>query len=252
MTADTKTPAKFDLSTIASVGSPRSMDKVMTSLFYGPKGVGKTSLAVSAEDVEHMAPCLLLAFEDGTSSVGASYPGLAVARPEDWEQALDLIEALVNEDTGINTVIIDTAAECQQFIYDWSISNWGDVDGFKKWAAVYEQLMKIVKALHRANINVIVLAHAERDKDKMAQTIKVMPYFQGNKTGLELPKIFDIIGYLDIDGEGNDATRVLQLSPSNMVTAGNRSEGRLPDYMENPTMTKIITALRENAPKKIK
>lgn len=247
-----KPKALFDLSTIATVGTPRSMDKVMTALFYGPKGVGKTSLAVGAEDVEHMAPCVLLAFEDGTSSVGASYPGLKVIRPDDWEQALDVIEALVNEDTGIKTCIIDTAAEAQQYIYDWSIGNWGDVDGFKKWAAVYEQLMKIVKALHKAEINVIVLAHAERDKDKMAQTIKVMPYFQGNKTGLELPKIFDIIGFLDIDGEGNDATRVLQMSPSNLVSAGNRSEGRLPDYMENPTMTKIVDALKNNTPKKIK
>lgn len=244
--------SKFDLSSVVPIGAPRQMDQVMTALFYGPKGVGKTSLAVSAEDVEHMAPCLLLAFEDGTSSVGSSYPGLKVARPADWEQALDVIEALVNEDTGIKTVIIDTAAECQQYIYDWSIANWGDVDGFKKWAAVYEQLMKIVKALHKAGINVIVLAHAERDKDKMAQTIKVMPYFQGNKTGLELPKIFDIIGMLDIEGEGRDALRVLQMSPSNLVTAGNRSEGRLSDYMENPTMSKIIGELKNNTPKKIK
>ena len=112
--------------------------------------------------------------------------------------------------------------------------------------------MKVVKALAKSNINVIVLAHAERDKDKLAQVIKVTPYFQGNKTGLELPKIFDIVGYLDIEGEGSDATRVLQLAPTTLITAGNRSEGRLPDYMENPTMTKIIKAIRENEPVKIK
>lgn len=244
---------KFDLASLGvPIGKPKAMDEAMVALFYGPKGVGKTSLAVSAMEVEHMNEVLLIAFEDGSSSVSASFPDLQVARPEDWDQALDLVEALVNEDTDIQTVIIDTAAEAQQYIYDWSIGQWGDTDGFKKWAMVYEQLMKVVKALAKSNINVIVLAHAERDKDKLAQVIKVTPYFQGNKTGLELPKIFDIVGYLDIEGEGSDATRVLQLAPTTLITAGNRSEGRLPDYMENPTMTKIIKAIRENEPVKIK
>ncbi|ASX99284.1 RecA-like DNA recombinase [Arthrobacter phage Molivia] len=244
--------AKFDLASVVDIGKPKQLDEAMVALFYGPKGVGKTSLAVSAKQVEHMNEVLLIAFEDGSSSVGASFPDLQVARPKDWDEALDLAEALVNEDHDVKTAIIDTAAEAQQFIYDWSIGQWGDTDGFKKWAMVYEQLMKVVKALAKSGINVLVLAHAERDKDKLQQVVKTMPYFQGNKTGLELPKIFDIVGYLDIDGEGSDATRVLQLAPSTLITAGNRSEGRLPDYMENPTMPKIIDALRNNEPKIIK
>lgn len=244
--------AKFDLAGVVDIGTPKVLGESGAYLFYGPKGVGKTSLAVSAMNVEHLNKVLLVAFEDGTSSVGSSFPELMVARPTDWEQGLDLFDALANEDTDVETVIIDTAAEAQQFIYDWSIGNWGDTDGFKKWAMVYEQLIKVVKALVKAGKTVIVLAHAEKDKDKLSATIKIGPYFQGNKTGLELPKIFDIVGYLDIEGEGSDATRVLQMAPSALVTAGNRSEGRLPDFMENPTMTKIVEALKNNPAKVIK
>lgn len=244
--------AKFDLASVVEIGKPKVLGDSGAYLFYGPKGVGKTSLAVSAMNVEHLNEVLLVAFEDGTSSVGASFPDLKVVRPVDWEQGLDLFDALANEETDIETVIIDTAAEAQQYIYDWSIGNWGDTDGFKKWAMVYEQLIKVVKALVKAGKTVIVLAHAEKDKDKLSATIKIGPYFQGNKTGLELPKIFDIVGYLDIEGEGSDATRMLQMAPSALVTAGNRSEGRLPDFMENPTMTKIVDALKNNPAKIIK
>src|SRR6478752_3841089 len=98
--------AKFELASLGvPIGKPKALDEAMVALFYGPKGVGKTSLAASAMAVEHMNKVLLIAFEDGSSSVSASFPDLMVARPEDWDQALDLIEALVNEDTDIETVI---------------------------------------------------------------------------------------------------------------------------------------------------
>lgn len=243
----------YDFSKLGiTLGKPRKLDEVMTTLIYGPKGVGKTTLAASAADVEGMAPVVLCAFEDGTSSIGEGHSDLPIFRPEDWEQALDFFEEIVNEDTGIKTVIIDTAAEAQQFIYDWSVKTNADPNGYQKWADVYEQFIKVVKALHRQQINVIVLAHDDRVKDQVAQTILVSPYFQGNKSDMELPKVFDIMGRLTIDGEGQDAERVLQLVPSGRVVAGNRSEGRLPDHMVDPTMTKLVNALKTNPAKVIK
>lgn len=250
---ETELPKLYDFSKLGiKMGTPRQLSEVMTALIYGPKGVGKTTVGASAAAVESMSPVVLCAFEDGTSSIGASHPDLPIFRPEDWEQALDFFEEIVNEDTGIKTVIIDTAAEAQQYIYDWSVANYGDSDGYKKWANVYEQFIKIIKALHKAQINVIVLAHDDRVKDQVAQSIFVSPYFQGNKSDMELPKIFDIMGRLTIEGEGDDAERVLQLEPSGRVVAGNRSEGRLPSHMVNPTMTKIKDALTNNPPKIIK
>jgi len=244
MTETAAKPKLKDLSKYAkNVGTPRKLGDTMTALFYALKGVGKTTVAASADWVPSMSPCVLMAFEEGSSSIGEAHPDMPVIRPEDWDDALDFFEAALNEDLGIQTIIIDTVAEAHNYILEWSVATFGDTDGFKKWANVYDEFAKVLKALHKKGINVICLAHADRVKDNVAQSIYTAPYFLGNKSDTELPKIFDIIGYMFMEEDG---TRVMQLEPSSRIVAGNRSEGRLPAEIENPTMEKIVKALNEN------
>lgn len=230
----------IDINDIVAIKPPRKPQEKGSYLFYGLPGVGKTSLAGSAAEIESMGKVLLIDFEGGSSVLSKNYPNVDVAAVPDWTTTEELIFALVDEDHEYKTVILDTAGEAQHFIMAES----SDDNPYEKWDDAWRKLTAAVKILHKSDMNVIVLAHAENERSEFDGTKQIRPYFQGRRSQNELPKVFDVIGYLSID-EDDDETRILQAKPLS-DTVGKDRFGIFPDVIENPTFEKLVSYMETN------
>lgn len=228
----------FDLASIAPITPPRKPEEKSTYLIYALPGVGKTSLAGSASDVAAMSPVLLLDFENGSSALSRKYPGVDVVHIKEWGTAVKVIEALANNPTKYKTIIFDTIGEAQEQIIIWSedVFRKGEKENsYAKWADAWEQIAISIKGLHNTDMNVIALAHLELDRDAITNKKTVRPAFEGKKSHIKLPQVFDVIGYLSVqeDAKGNKG-RVLQFLPEDDVVAKDRN-GVFPEYVPHPT-----------------
>lgn len=230
----------IDINDIVAIKPPRKPQEKGSYLFYGLPGVGKTSLAGSAAEIESMGKVLLIDFEGGSSVLSKNYPNVDVAAVPDWSTTEELIFALVDEEHEYKTVILDTAGEAQHFIMAES----SDDNPYEKWDDAWRKLTAAVKILHKSDMNVIVLAHAENERSEFDGTKQIRPYFQGRRSQNELPKVFDVIGYLSID-EDDDETRILQAKPLS-DTVGKDRFGIFPDVIENPTFEKLVSYMETN------
>lgn len=225
----------IDINDIVAVTPPRKPAEQGSYLFYGLPGVGKTLLSGSASEVESMGKVLLIDFEGGSSVLSKDYPNVDVAAVDSWSQTEELIFFLVDEEHDYKTVILDTAGEAQHFIMAES----SDENPYEKWDDAWRKLTSAVKILHKSKLNVILNAHAENERSEFDGTKQIRPYFQGKRSQNELPKVFDVIGYLFIDEE-DDKTRILQAKPSS-DTVGKDRFGIFPDEIENPTFEKLVS-----------
>lgn len=230
----------IDINDIVAIKPPRKPQEKGSYLFYGLPGVGKTSLAGSAAEIESMGKVLLIDFEGGSSVLSKNYPNVDVAAVPDWSTTEELIFALVDEEHEYKTVILDTAGEAQHFIMAESSED----NPYEKWDDAWRKLTAAVKILHKSDMNVIVLAHAENERSEFDGTKQIRPYFQGRRSQNELPKVFDVIGYLSID-EDDDETRILQAKPLS-DTVGKDRFGIFPDVIENPTFEKLVSYMETN------
>lgn len=230
-----------DLNTIAPVTAPRKPEDKSTYLFYGMPGSGKTSLAGSASKVAAMSPVLLLDFENGSSALARKYPDVDVIHLKDWGTAIKVIETLANEKTKYKTVIFDTVGEAQEQIVLYSPElHKGEADNsYAKWTDAWEQIAKSIKGLHNTDMNVIALAHLELERDAITNKKTVRPAFEGKKSHVKLPQVFDVIAHLSVqeDAHGNKG-RVLQFLHEEDVVAKDRN-GVFPDYVPHPDFTKL-------------
>ena len=230
----------IDINDIVAIKPPRKPQEKGSYLFYGLPGVGKTSLAGSAAEIESMGKVLLIDFEGGSSVLSKNYPNVDVAAVPDWTTTEEFIFALVDEEHEYKTVILDTAGEAQHFIMAESSED----NPYEKWDDAWRKLTAAVKILHKSDMNVIVLAHAENERSEFDGTKQIRPYFQGRRSQNELPKVFDVIGYLSID-EDDDETRILQAKPLS-DTVGKDRFGIFPDVIENPTFEKLVSYMETN------
>lgn len=238
------TETLFDLSTIAPITPPRQAAKQLSACFYSLPGVGKTRLAGSISEVVEASPVLLLDFEGGSSVLAHSYPNVDVVQVNDWATGKALVEALVNEDHKYKTVILDTVGEAQEQIKSWSVQTYGETNPYKKYEDIADQMTRSIRFLHKSGMNVIVIAHVERDKDEIRRSLTFRPYTLGKKSSVELPKTFDVIGYLTMeeDDDSGEPYRALQLQPSPGIEAKDRT-GLLPARIVEPTFEKIYSYL---------
>lgn len=240
----------FDLSSIpgVTVTAPRKPEDKSTYLVYALPGVGKTTLLGSASVVPAMSPVILLDFENGSSALARKYPDVEVVHIKDWQTAIKVIEALANNDTKYKTVGFDSIGEAQEQILVWSDTIFRKDDKsnpYARWADVCEQLTKSIKALHASDMNVVALAHAEKDRDEFTNSKTIRPHFLGKKSHVDIPKIFDSIGYLQMmtDDEGNSG-RVLQFLPEDSTVAKDRN-GLFPEYVPHPDFTTLYGFVTE-------
>lgn len=217
-------------------------------MLYSRPGVGKSTLAASAVEVPELGPVLFIDFEAGTTSLEGKYDEsdpITIIRPESWDQANTVFAALLDEDHGYKTVVIDTIGKMMEYM-DEIFAKQYTKNPYERWSRLAEESLGLIERLHKSHLNVIVLAHSDQEKDDLRGNISTYPYFLGRKTGKEAPKIFDVIGYLDlVDDDEHGTIRVLQTEGTAGITAKSRIT-TLPPYLGNPTFPKIYEHVKKH------
>jgi hypothetical protein len=223
----------------------------LNMMIYGDSGVGKTTLAGSADAVPAMRPVIFIDVEGGTESLRNSYPDVEVVRVKTWAQMQGVYNELYN-DKGetYRTVVLDSLTEIQKFnMYDIMARQTvlkpemdPDIPSMREWGKNIEQIRKFVRAFRDLSVHTIFTALATSDKDMRTGAITLKPGLSGKLSG-EVSAFLDIVGYyyvreVSVNGE-DQQLRLLCTQKTERAVAKDRS-GRLPAIQEKPTMTSLF------------
>lgn len=219
-------------------------------LIYGESGVGKTSLAGSADAVPEMRKVLFIDIEGGTLSLQSRYPDVEVVRITTWDDMQKVYDELYLGGHGYNTVIIDSLTECQKMSMDRIMKKVvsdheerdADVPGIREWNINIEQLRKFVRAFRDLPINTIFTALVKSDKNQRTGAIKRKPSLSG-KVADEVAGFLDIVTYLYMKEIEGANTRMLLCGQTEDTVAKDRTD-KLPTTIQTPTMADIWQAAR--------
>jgi len=225
-------------------------------LIYGDSGVGKTTLAGSAQAVLAMSPVLVIDIEGGTESLKHSYPNVEMIRVTTWKEMQEVYNVLHDGDHPYQTVVLDSLTEIQKFnMYD--IMNDlaqkrpdldPDVPGMREWGKNLEQIRRFVRGFRDLDIHTLFTSLAKSDKDQKTGITTTKPSLSG-KMADEVAAFLDVVVYYYVKqiGDGTDAEfkRLLLTAKTDSQVAKDRT-GRLPMVIESPTMQNIYDLMTGN------
>lgn len=214
-----------------------------TILLYGDPKRGKTWLAASAAEVKEMSPVLLIDVEGGGSAIARDWKDVDVINVTTHEQLNAVINELLTVQHDYKTVIIDTlgvAMDRAEKFFGEKLEN--QSNKFAKWGDLKNWVNDTVRALHGAKFVLVILAHAQDDKDESTGAVKTVPMLPGSAKST-LPAIPDIIGYMTAEVTEDGVQRVLIVQSSDRLVTGNRFG--LPPKIYQPTMAKIIGLIKQ-------
>lgn len=147
------------MSVLSKVVSGRQSDPFLV-LVYGVEGIGKSTFAAYAPN-----PIFL------TSERGTSYLNVSRLFPESFEQMKSYLEALLNEDHGYLTLVVDSLDWLEPIIHKKVLKDKGkgktsiDDIGYAKgyvWALDYwRQILNLLNRLRfEKKMNVILIGHS--------------------------------------------------------------------------------------------
>lgn len=223
------------------VVDPASKPNGVKALFYGLAGTGKSSLAGTASKVEGFAPVLYIDLEKGTMPLiqHADLSKTVVVQPNNFVEFKTVINKVDSDkEFPFNTIVIDTIDKLQELI----IEHWSkDSNTYARWAQAYEQILLTINALsEKHGLNITCLTHESREVLENIGSLMVGPSFEGKKSGVKLPSIFDIVGRLtweEVEGVEAPVQALTVRTTEDILTKTRFST--MPDIMGNPTMQKI-------------
>jgi hypothetical protein len=231
-------------------------------LVYGDSGVGKTTLAGSADAVPALRPAVVVDFEGGTESLVRSYPDVDQVRVTNWKDMQAIYDELRLGSHGYSTVILDSLTEIQKFnMYQIMVEllerrpdQDPDVPSMREWGKNLEQMRKFVRAFRDLPMNSIFTALVKQDRNDRTGMVTTLPSLSGKLAG-EVAAFLDIVGYyyvkpIETDGEVKDK-RLLLTAKTETIIAKDRTN-MLPMVMEDPSMQSIFDAINAKKPQDVK
>jgi hypothetical protein len=246
----TLTPATMAGLTIDKVQAEKH--PYLNMLIYGDSGVGKTSLAGSADLVPELRPVLFVDIEGGTFSLQNFGYNVDVVRVKDWKEMQDLYNHLYNEKHPYQTVVLDSLTEIQKFnmynILDDMVQKKPDADpdiaGLREYLKSSEQMRKYVRAFRDLDMHTIFTALAKTEKNDRTGVRETSPDLPG-KLATQIPAFLDEVFYYytkqiaNPDEGGAINQRFLLTQKTESQLAKDRS-GRLPIVVESPTLKTVL------------
>ena len=141
--------------------------RAIKAVFYGPEGVGKSTLSSKAPFA------VFIDVEDGTSQLDVS----RTQKPLTWEELLQLLKEIASSKGVCRTVVIDTADKaealcieyiCRKYKVD-GLESFGYGKGYTYASEEYGRMLTILDQIVEAGINVIVTAHAKMRKFELPE-----------------------------------------------------------------------------------
>lgn len=222
----------------------------LNMVLYGIPGIGKTTLASTAQDSPYGKNVLFVDVEGGTRSI-SDRKDITVVQPEGFDQIREVFEWIILGKHDFQTFVIDTISETQMVGMKDIMLTAKDVEwpGIQDWGRSTEQMMRLVRAFkglaQTRGWNVIFTAHARESKDEIEGRIYVRPNLTPKVTE-RIGMVVDVIGYMSKEDDG---TRTLTLEPTRRVLAKYRQPlkgpiPKLPPVIRNPSLVTILGHLR--------
>lgn len=263
-----KVEEEFDQIRERYASDPRQ--ETINLLIYGDWGAGKTTLAATSR-----YPILFHSFDPGgTTSIrdkiekghvipdtrwevssegfqdlkgGVSSKGVKTVTDPDlfehWAQEVNRLHEM-NFFSHVGTFVIDsftTFSDALMAFVKKKRGTLGNKNTFDDWGANRDKTKDVIKQLMTLPCNVILTAHQDTERDETTGDLIGGPMAAGKLTK-ELPLLFDEVYYLDVEGEGEDATYRLHTQKHRFFPARSRlaSQHDLDAVMEDPNLTGIL------------
>ena len=150
---------------------------------------------------------------------------------------------------SFKSVTIDSISEVQKKLKD-TVKSLDEEMNFKKWGLLLDHMEKLVRDFRDLTehptqpLEAVVLTAMTTNKDG-----KWRPYVQGS-LATTMPYFLDVIGYMFVQEIPNaDPTqppakvRQMLVAPHPMYEAGERVNGKLGDYVTNPTVKQMLDTI---------
>lgn len=225
-------------------------------LLYGESGVGKTTLAGSADAVPSMRPVIVIDIEGGTESLRDSYPDVETVRVRTWQEMQDVYNVLYTGDHSYKTVILDSLTEIQKFNMDSIMIDLlhkkpdmdPDVPGMREWGKNLEQCRRMVRGFRDLEMHTIMTALEKDDRDDVTGARRVLPMLSG-QLARQVAAFMDVVGYYYIkqfgNGDNAEYKRLLLTRATQKHTAKDRTN-KLEPVIESPTMSMLFDMMYPN------
>lgn len=223
-------------------------------LIYGPGGLGKTSLALSAIDSVHGNPLLLVEIDRG-GSVGSdrNCEAILIKKYQDFKDFMDELR----KGSEWVTIVVDPLTELFDMCLEDAERRIHSADPRQHYNASTIEIVKQIRILRdlsmNAGVNVILTCWEDDYTDEVTKVrrngLKLNPALRDRVQGL-----VTTIGYLTLAAD--DKTRVLQLAPSKRyATKFRRSNDdvaqQIPFNIPEPSMAPILDTLIGGKPFKL-
>lgn len=222
-------------------------------LVYGSPGVGKTTLAASAQDSPFGADVLFIDVEGGVRSI-ADRDDITVFRPDSFDDIKEVYLELKNGSLPYKTVVVDSIGETQALGLRTIMRTAKNPEfpQLQDYGKSNEQIGRLIRSLRglaqATGINVIITALAVESKDENTGAILTRPALTPKALELAAGAV-DMMGYLTQDRDGK---RILKFQPHPAYMAKLRqpiSGAQIPLVIENPSMVDILAIVRQAHPK---
>lgn len=216
-------------------------------LLYANFGTGKTVFCATAP-----RPLIVAVEPTGTLSL-LNHPDLKdkckVMQFKSVVQLELLLDKMIEKPEAFDfcdTLVIDSFSELQKWDLDDIVAKAAKTDASRnKFLPIgpdyninTEHMRQLAGKLERVNKHVIITCHVKEEKDESTGRILVRPNLTPKLAGT-LGGKFDIVGYMSMQGSGENAVRTLQCHPTPTVMAKTRI-GSLPAIVENPTFESVF------------
>lgn len=235
--------------------SDMSQANGLVMLIYGLPGVGKTTLAASAQDSEFGRDVAIIDC-DGSVKALEDRDDILVHRLGKYRELTDAADGIRSGAYPFKTVVIDNLSEAQARDMEEITKAEGRLGKPERqdWGLSGNHLSQMMRAYRdlaygpRA-INVIFTCHLKEERDAQGNILAQRPSLTPSIVNIAAGAV-DVIGLLEF--KPKTGQRVLKLGGSALFV-GKVRQGRttsvLPNQIENPSMVDILRLVRTGKPR---